>query len=71
MFYQKITNLACGTDTNDAVNFKQFLSLDDKYIKREVNMVGGVSGGYANMNLLPILNVAPSADLSSVVNLTQ
>ena len=71
MSNQKITNLADGTDPNDAVNFNQFTSLDEKYLKREVNMVGGVAVAYANMNLLPVLNVAPSADLSSAVNLSQ
>ena len=71
MSNQKITNLADGTDPNGAVNFKQLSSLDDKYIKREVNMVGGVAVVYANMNFIPILNVAPSIDLSSVVNLSQ
>ena len=56
MSNQKITNLADGTDPNDAVNFKQFTSLednvrafDDKYIKQEVNIVGGVAVSYANM----------------------
>ena len=62
---QKITNLADVTDLNNAVNFKKFFSLDEKYIKREVNMVDGIAVGYANMNLLPVLNVAPSADLLS------
>ena len=71
MSNQQITNIADGTDPNDAVNFKQFSSLDDKYIKREVNIAGGVAVGYANMNLLPILNNALSADLSSAVNLLQ
>ena len=32
MSKQKITNLADGTDPNDAVNFKQFFSLDKKYL---------------------------------------
>ena len=32
MFNQKITNLADGTGSNDAVNFKQLSSLDKKYI---------------------------------------
>ena len=75
---QKITNLNDETDINDAVNFKQVSSLEDKvrasdekYIKREINMVGGVAVGYANMMAMPILNVAPSADLSSAVNLSQ
>ena len=78
MSNQKITNLADGTDTNDAVNFKQLSSLedkvraiDDKYIKREVNIAGGVAVAYANMNLLPVLNVAPSINPSSAVNLSQ
>ena len=78
MFNQKITNLANGTDSNDAVNFKQFTSLednfrsfDDKYIKQEINMVGGVAVGYSNMMAMPVLNVALSADLSSAVNLSQ
>ena len=72
MFYQKITNLADGTNPNYAVNFKQLYSLEDKiraldekYIKREVNMVGG----YANMMAMPVVNLAPSADFSSAVNL--
>ena len=34
-------------------------------------MVGGIAVGFANMNLLPVLNVAPSADLLSAVNLSQ
>ena len=34
-------------------------------------MVGGVAVGNANMNFIPILNVAPSADLSNAVNLSQ
>ena len=34
-------------------------------------MVNGVAVGYANMNFLPVLNVAPFADLSSAVNLLQ
>ena len=59
---QKITNLGDGTDPNDAVNFKQLSSLDEKYIKRIVNIIGGVAVGYGNMNFLQILNVAPSAD---------
>ena len=78
MSTQKITNLSDGTDTNDAVNFKQLSSLEDKvrafdekYIKLEFSMGGGVAVGYANMNFIPILNVAPSADLSSAVNLSQ
>ena len=78
MSNQKITNLADGTDPNGAVNFKQLSSLEDKvrasdekYIKREINMVGGLAVGYANMNLMPVLNVSPSADLSSAVNLSQ
>ena len=71
MSNQKITNLADETDPNDAVNLKQFSSLDDKYIKREVNIAGGVAVAYANMNLLPVLNVAPSIDPSSAVNLSQ
>ena len=41
----KITNLADGTDPNDAVNFKQLSNLDEKYIKREINMVGGIALG--------------------------
>ena len=71
MSNQKITNLADETDPNDAVNFKQFFSLDEKYIKREVNMVGGLAVGYANMMIMSILNVSPFADLSSAVNLSQ
>ena len=74
MSNQKITNLADGTDPNDAVNFKQLSSLDDKYIKREVNIAGGVAYAniaYANMNFIPILNVAPPIDPSSAVNLSQ
>ena len=34
-------------------------------------MVGGVSVGYANIMPLPVLNVAPFADISSAVNLSQ
>ena len=30
-----------------------------------------VAVAYANFNLIPILNVAPSADLSSAVNISQ
>ena len=71
MFNQKITNLADGSDNNDAVNFKQLSNLDEKYIKRELSMVNGLTVSYANMNLMPVLNVAPSADLSSAVNLSQ
>ena len=78
MSNQKITNLANETDPNDAVNFKTFSNLndnvrafDDKYIKREVNMVGGVAVSYANMMAMPLINFAPSADLSSAVNLSQ
>ena len=37
----------------------------------KVNIAGGVAVAYANMNLLPALNVTPSADLSSAVNLSQ
>ena len=61
MSNKKITNLADETDFNDAVNFKQFFSLednvclfDDKYIKQKVQIFGGVAVGYANMNLLPV-----------------
>ena len=71
MSNQKITNLADATDPNDAVNFKQLSRIDEKYINRDVNIIGGVAVGNANMNLLPVLNVAPSADLSSAVNLLQ
>ena len=78
MSNQKITNSAYGTDLNDAVNFKQFTSLednvrsfDDKYIKRKVNIVAGVAVGNANMMAMPVLNVAPSANLTSAVNLSQ
>ena len=71
MSNQKITNLADGTDPNDGVNFKQFSSLDEKFIKQEVNIFGGIAVAYANMNFIPILNVAPSADLLSAVNLSQ
>ena len=70
MSNQKITNLADGTEPNDAVNFKQFSTLDEKFIKREVNMVGGLAVGYANMNFIPILNVTPWIDPSSAVNLS-
>ena len=70
MSNQMITNLADGTEPNDAVNFKQFSTLDEKFIKREVNMAGGVAVAYANMNLILILNVAPSIDPSSAVNLS-
>ena len=34
-------------------------------------MAGGVAVAYVNMNLLPGLNDAPFADLSSAVNLSQ
>ena len=34
-------------------------------------MVGGVAVAYANINLLTVLNVAPSAYFSSSVNLSQ
>ena len=71
MSNQKITNLSDGTDPNDAINFKQLSSFDEKFIKREVNIAGGVAVAYANMNFIPILNVSPSADLSSDVNLSQ
>ena len=78
MSTQKITNLADKTNPSDAVYFKQFTSLedndrafDDKYIKRAVNMVGGVAVGYVNMMAMLVLNVAPSTDLSSAVNLSQ
>ena len=71
MSNQEITNLADGTDQNDAVNFKQLSSLDEKYLKREVNMVGGVAVAYANMMAMPVLNVSPSADLSYAVNFSQ
>ena len=75
---QKITNLANGKDSNDAVNFKQLFTLDDKvrasnekYIKREINMVACVACGYANMMAMPILNFALSADILSSVNFSQ
>ena len=71
MSNQTITNLAVGTDFNDAVNFKQFSILNDKYLKQEVNMVTGLAVCNANMMLMPVLNVAPFADLSSAVNLLQ
>ena len=78
MSNQKITNLAGETDSNDAVNFKQFSSLkdnvcasDEKYLKRKMNIVGYVAVGYANIMAIPVLNVALSADLSSAVNLSQ
>ena len=78
MYNQKITNLADGTAPNDAVSFKQLSSLEnkvrasnEKYIKREINMVGGIAVGYANMMAMPILNVLPFADLSTAVNLSQ
>ena len=45
-------------------------AFDDKYLKREVNMVGGLAVGFANMMLMPVRNVAPSADHSSAVNLS-
>ena len=74
---KKIINVSDGTDLNDAVYFKQFtslednvVSLDDKYIKREVNIISNVAIGYANMMAMPVLNVAPSADLTSAVNLS-
>ena len=34
-------------------------------------MVGGVAFGYANMMAMPVLNISPSADLLSAVNLSQ
>ena len=34
-------------------------------------MISGVSVAYSNINLLPILNVAPSIDPSFAVNLSQ
>ena len=34
-------------------------------------MVGGVAVGYTNMMVMPVLNVAPSVDLSRAVNLLQ
>ena len=71
MFNQKITNLTDGGDINDAVNFKQLSSLDENYIKREVNMVGGVALYYANIMEMPLLNVTISAKLSSAVNYSQ
>ena len=71
MSNQKITNLADGTDPNGAINFKQFSAIDEKYIKREVTIAGGVAVDYANINLIPILNGAPSIDPSSAVNLSQ
>ena len=78
MSNQKLTNLADITDPHDAVNFKQFSNLetkffafDEKYIKREVNMVGCIAYGYVNMMAMPVLTVAPSANLSSAVNLSQ
>ena len=43
MSNQIITNLADGMNPNDAINFKPFSSLDEKYIKREVNMVSGIA----------------------------
>ena len=57
MSNQIITSIADETDPNDAINFKQFFNFDEKYLKREVNMVGGVANGYANKMLMPILNV--------------
>ena len=78
MSNQTTTNLADGTDPNYAVNFKQYTSLKDnvrtfvdKYIKQEVNLVGGVAGAYENIMAMPVLNVAASADLSSAVNFLQ
>ena len=68
MSNQNITNFADEIDPNDEVNFKQLSSLDEKYINPEVNMVGGLAVGYANMNLMPVLNVSPSTDLSNAVN---
>ena len=77
MFNQKIKNLKDGTDLNDAVNFKQFTSLednvrsfDDKYIKREVNIIGDVAVAYTNMTAMSVLNVAPSADLTNAVTIS-
>ena len=68
MSNQKITKLLDRTDPNDAVNFNQLTILNDKYIKRKVNMVGGVAVAYANINSLLILNVAPFAELSCAFN---
>ena len=63
MSNQKITILANGTDTNDAVNFKQFSSLNKSYIKREINIVGNLAVGNAYMYLMLILNVVSFCDL--------
>ena len=75
MSKQKITNLANRTDSNDALNFQYLFSLDDKisaydekYIEQEINMDGEFAVNYANMMAMPLLNVAPSADLVSAVN---
>ena len=38
MSNQKITNLADETDPNDAVNFKQFFSLEDKVRASDENI---------------------------------
>ena len=46
-------------------------SCDDKYLKRDVRIVGGLAVGYSNMMLMPVLNVALLADLSGAVNLLQ
>ena len=71
MSNQKNTNFADRTDPNNAVNFKRFSKIDDKCIKREVNIAGGVAVGYANMNFILIRNIALVADNSSGLNLSQ
>ena len=68
---QKMTNLADKTYSNDAINFKQLSSLDDKYIKRKINIVCCIAIGYANMMTMQLLNVAQSIEPSSAVNLLQ
>ena len=57
MSNQKITHLADKTYSKDAVNLKQFLSLDDKYVKQQGNMVDGLAVGYANMMAMLVLNI--------------
>ena len=70
MSNHKITNLLDWTDPNDAVNFKQISSFDNKYLKQQINLVGSVAIGYANMMAMPVLNVALSIDFSCAVYLS-
>ena len=39
--------------------------VDEKYIKRKINMIGGVAFGYSNMKVILVINVAPSVYLLS------